>query len=107
MRLDHLLSREILLLRKRNEETLSPQGLGFWVWFWGAVGYRDNQAYLGLFGSLTFKGVGLLGFFGLVVCFLESGCECLCDAFDVRILFVDRLFLGGWCFFVYWFVFCF
>ena len=50
----------------------------------------------------------LLGFFGLVVCFLESGCECLCDAFDVRILFVDRLFFwGGWCFFVYWFVFCF
>ena len=29
MRLDHLLSREnfYLLLRKRNEETLSPQGL--------------------------------------------------------------------------------
>lgn len=34
----------------------------------------------------------VLGFFGLVVCFLESGCECLCDAFVVRILFVDRLF---------------
>lgn len=47
-----------------------------------------------MFGSLTFKGLGLLGFFGLVVCFLESGCECLCDAFDVRILFVDCPFFG-------------
>ncbi|ETJ43402.1 hypothetical protein Q604_UNBC02606G0001, partial [human gut metagenome] len=37
----------------------------------------------------------VLGFFGLVVCFLESGCECLCDAFFVRILFVDRLFFFG------------
>ena len=36
----------------------------------------------------------VLGFFGLVVCFLESGCECLCDAFFVRILFVDRSFFG-------------
>ena len=40
-----------------------------------------------------------MGFFGLVVCFLESGCECLCDAFFVRILFVDcPVFWGGWCF---------
>ena len=78
----------------------------------GAIGYRNNQAghwflVRGLFVWLIdFRGLLAPGFFGLVVCFLESGCECLCDAFFVRILFVDRL-LGGWCFFVYWFVFCF
>ena len=55
---------------------------------------------MGLFVWLIdFQGFRLLGFFGLVVCFLESGCECLCDAFFVRILFVDRSFFwGGWCF---------
>ena len=30
------------------------------------------------------------GFFGLVVCFLESGCECLCDA----LFFVENLVRG-------------
>lgn len=62
---------------------------------------------MGLFVWLiNFQGFWVLGFFGLVVCFLESGCECLCDALKVRILFVDHLF--GWLvFFVYWFVFCF
>ena len=44
---------------------------------------------------INFHYLWVLGFFGLVVCFLESGCECLCDAFFVRILFVDRLFFFG------------
>ena len=43
---------------------------------------------------IDFQGFRLLGFFGLVVCFLESGCECLCDALKVRILFVDCPFFG-------------
>ena len=46
---------------------------------------------------INFQGFLAPGFFGLVVCFLESGCECLCDALKVRILFVDHP-LGGWCF---------
>ena len=51
---------------------------------------------MGLFVWLiNFQGFWVLGFFGLVVCFLESGCECLCDAFDVRILFVDHLWVVG------------
>ena len=100
MRLDHLLSREIFvyLKRKWNRETLSPQGF---LGFWGAVGYRNNQIrWVCLFGSLTL-GFWVLGFFGLVVCFLESGCECLCDALKVRILFVDRAFLVWLVFFLF------
>ena len=51
---------------------------------------------MGLFVWLiNFQGVWVLGFFGLVVCFLESGCECLCDALKVRILFVDHLWVVG------------
>ena len=57
---------------------------------------------MGLFVWLiNFQGFKLLGFFGLVVCFLESGCECLCDAFDVRILFVDCPFFGWLVFFLF------
>ena len=44
---------------------------------------------------INFGGFIASGFFGLVVCFLESGCECLCDAFIVRILFVDHLWVVG------------
>lgn len=51
---------------------------------------------MGLFVWLiNFQGFWVLGFFGLVVCFLESGCECLCDALKVRILFVDHLWVVG------------
>ena len=67
MRLDHLLSREnfYLLLRKRNEKTLSPQGLIVLGLVLGAIGYRNNQApWVCLFGSLTLE--GLLVFWGFL-----------------------------------------
>ena len=72
MRLDHLLSREnfYLLLRKWNEETLSPRGLIVLGLVLGAIGYRNNQAghlflvRVCLFGSLTLE--GLLVFWGFL-----------------------------------------
>ena len=90
MRLDHLLSREIIVYYCADEtgKHFSPRALGFW----GAIGYRNNQAFcwVCLFDSLAFKGFLFFGFFGLVVCFLESGCECLCDA----LFFVENLVRG-------------
>ena len=75
-------------MRKWNGKTLSPRALGFW----GLSGIGTIRLFVG-FVCLThwlLKAFGFLGFFGLVVCFLESGCECLCDA----LFFVENLVRG-------------
>ena len=90
MRLDHLLSREIIVYYCANGTGKHfPPGL--WG-FGGLSGIGTIRLFVG-FVCLTHwlsKGLYSLGFFGLVVCFLESGCECLCDA----LFFVENLVRG-------------